>query len=149
MIGPCDWPVSYAACSSCGPLEGMSDPERAQVEGMAVAYLWAWTLKAYRICEQVVRPCRAECRAPSTFEGWAPYARGSAGGGGPWPNPQLVAGEWTNVTCGACRGACGCPDDSFAVLRLPGPVASVSEVRLDGAVLDPDAYRVDNATLLV
>lgn len=152
-MAPCDWPISYAECGVCDALDGLSELEQARIESMATEYLWNWTLKAFGICEIALRPCRTTCEQPSSFWGWGPYGRGSmsvGGLGGPWPNPQLVQGEWTNVSCGRCQvDACSCSGDSMGTLQLPGPVASITEVRIDGAVLDPGAYRVDNGRLLV
>lgn len=37
----------------------------------------------------------------------------------------------------------------FTALDLPGPVGAVTEVRVDGAVLDPTLYRVENGRYLV
>lgn len=39
--------------------------------------------------------------------------------------------------------------DRIEAISLPGPVGAVTEVRVDGAVLDPSAYRVENGAYLV
>lgn len=153
MTGPCSWPISYASCANCTVLAGMSAPDRLLVETMATEYLWNWTLKAFGVCTLTVRPCRQDCvDGRSTFWGNGPYGSGSMGYGsgiGPFPNPQLVEGEWTNVSCGFCPDACSCEGDRLQTLKLPGPIVSVTTVTLDGMVLLPDTYRVDNASLLV
>lgn len=150
-MAPCTWPISYSSCGSCAALDGMSPEDRAAVEEAAVEYLWNWTLRVFGVCPVVVRPCRSECAGrPSTFWGYGPYGSGGmADPYGPWPNPQLVDGLWTNVSCGFCAGACSCDGDRLRTLALPGPVTAVSEVLVDGVVLDPSAYRVDNRSLLV
>lgn len=54
------------------------------------------------------------------------------------------------VLCGACWGSlrsCGCR--SVPEIKLPGPVAEVIEVIIDGAVLDDSAYRIDDYQWLV
>lgn len=48
----------------------------------------------------------------------------------------------------ACKGECGC--GPLCELRLPGPVADITEVKIDGRVLEPDTeYRVDDFSKLV
>lgn len=149
MAGPCNWQVSYAACAGCTTLNGMSVEDKAMVEDMATEFLWNWTLKAFGVCDVVVRPCRQDCSQLSTFWGNGPYGHGSLGGG-PWPNPQLVGGAWTNVSCGFCpQDDCSCSGSRLMTLKLPGPISSVSEVTIDGAVLLAANYRVDNHSLLV
>ena len=63
------------------------------------------------------------------------------------PAPALVGGKWFNIACGACSSGCSCSSVSEVV--LPYPVASIEAVRVDGVVLDPSAYRVDDWRLLV
>jgi hypothetical protein len=146
---PCTWPISYASCADCTALTSMSAPDRALVEAMATGYLWNWTLKAFGVCPLLVRPCRQDCSSFSTFFGAGPFPRGFIGGG-LWPNPQLVGGQWTNVSCGFCpQDNCSCGSSRLMTLRLPGPISEVSSILVDGAVLSPSAYRVDNHSLLV
>jgi len=59
----------------------------------------------------------------------------------PWVDP---GGEWRN--CG-CPGLCCC--GARCEVALPGPVASMVEVRVDNAVIATDAYRVDDRQFLV
>lgn len=142
MSGPCTWPVSYAGCSSCTPLEALSVQEKAAVEAMAVTYLWEWTLRQFDVCTMTVRPCRRECRGLSTFWGKGPFPRTWAYA------PALVEGQWYGASCGTCRTAeCSCAEP--VTLRLPGPVVSVGEILMDGVVLAPVAYRLDAGGLLV
>jgi hypothetical protein len=61
----------------------------------------------------------------------------------------MPCNDW-GVLCGGCWNAyrsCGCI--TVPEVKLPGPVASVSEVVIDGAALDPSAYRVDDYQWLV
>src|SRR5262249_15263105 len=66
---------------------------------------------------------------------------------GIWPRPFFYQGIWYNLTCGSCTNGCSCSVVSEAL--LPAPVASVSQVKVDGVVLDPSAYRVDDWRKLV
>jgi hypothetical protein len=59
-------------------------------------------------------------------------------------SPFIRDGSWFN--CG-CAGACSC--EPRCAVWLPGPVAGVVEVVVDGVVIDPSRYRVDNRTRLV
>jgi hypothetical protein len=53
-------------------------------------------------------------------------------------------GCWAN-NCGT--SGCSCP--SLSEIVLPGPVAEVWQVKIDGAALPVDSYRVDNGNRLV
>lgn len=154
MTSPCDWPVSYAGCTSCAPF-GLpateEDPQteaeaaaQATFEAVATEYLWHWTGRRYGLCPVVLRPCRADC-LPSTF--WGNSSSPSGWGG--VLNPALVAGSWVNLSCGACAplAGCGCSLDSTKALELPGPVAEVTEVVIDGAVLAEASWRLDGNVL--
>lgn len=149
-MGPCTWPISYAACANCAILTSMSAGDQAMVEAMATEYLWNWTLKAFGICNVIVRPCRQDCAgAADMFWGSGPFAHGSLGQGA-WPNPQHIVAGWTNVSCGFCpTDTCSCSGSRLQTLNIPGPVASVTQVLIDGVALAPSAYRVDNHAMLV
>ncbi len=142
---PCTWPISYASCASCAPLDALEAAEKATFEQMATDYLWNWTSRVYGTCPVTVRPCRGNCSDYlSTFWGSGPYPFQGSGG---W-YPVLINGAWTNVHCGVCGiNTCNC--GSTGAIALPGPVASVTLVTIDGVTLDPSAYRVDNGYLLV
>ena len=56
--------------------------------------------------------------------------------------PVISGGVWRNV------GGCSCCDTGCEV-DLPGPVAEVIDVTIAGEVVDPDAYQVHDAHLLV
>lgn len=140
----CTWPISYASCSECAPLDALDPAEKAVFEQMASDYLWNWTGRVYGTCPVEVRPCRADCSYGSTFWGSGPYPFEGSGG---W-YPTIINGAWTNVRCGSCR-ASTCECGSTNALDLPGPVASITSVVIDGVTLDPAAYRVDNFHLLV
>lgn len=145
---PCDWPVSYAACAPDGglpePLASMPSSGVTNFETMAATYLWNWTGKALGLCEVTISPCRADCTAGmSSYWGSGPKAGPF---GGTW-TPVIIDGLWFNVGCGICGDTCGC--DSVSPLAIPGPVDSVSEIKVDGEVLNAEVYYVDNNSLLV
>jgi hypothetical protein len=87
--------------------------------------LFAASGRRYGLCEVTVRPCLRRC-----------------GGGSGLPTPYKDGeGEWRNfATCG-CVGDCSCVE--LCEIVLDGPVDSVTEVLIDGEVLEADAYRLD------
>lgn len=146
QTGPCDWPLLFACgtdAAGCEHLDSLPASGREAFETMAVDYLWNWTGRRFGPCDVLIRPCRSDCTAGrSTF--WGSSGRGPFGT--PW-TPVLIRGEWFNIGCGFCGDDCSC--QTVSSLVLPGPVVSVSEVQIDGVVLDPAAYRVDDNRFLV
>jgi hypothetical protein len=144
-MAPCSWPVSYAACSSCNPLDSASALDRAAFEEMASTYLWLWTLRQFGVCSVLLRPCRSDCSELSTFWGRGPYPwETGAGPGISWP--ALVGGKWYSLRSCGCAAACSCAVPNS--LELPGPVSAVTQVLIDGVVVNPGAYRVDGDLLI-
>ena len=58
----------------------------------------------------------------------------------------MCDGVWVNV-CGRCTSGCSCT--SLDTDLLPAPTREVLEVRRDGLVLNPSAYRVDENRKLI
>jgi hypothetical protein len=156
---PCDWPA--LDCRDCTSLAELEDVVVGEGEGedegrtlaelvleAATGYLWNWTGKRFGLCEVEVRPCRQDCPTdwstyygPGTRDRFVPST-------GAWPfHPAQVGGVWRNLTCGACGDQCSC--EHVSAIRLPGPVDSIVEVLIDGEVLDPAAYRVDDRRTLI
>lgn len=133
--GPCTWPVD----TSCCPDWSTYSPS---VQGNAVAWatqiLDALTGRRFSQCAVNYRPCGPTCNTTFGYLTWPVGSPSSTGGGMPWMIPYVDAGAWRN--CG-CEGACSCR--AACEVPFPGPVAQVAEVRLDGVVLDPTAYRMD------
>lgn len=139
MTCACPVTVDDAACG-CDKLTEFFNGDAAQQVTAQRCLDQAWEIlyglsgRQYGLCEIKVRPCRKTCCSPCDFTGplWTPVLRG---------------GRWTNVRCGSCGDACSCVE--VCELWLPGPIDSISEVKLDGSVLDPASYRVDNRNSLV
>lgn len=142
------WPVDTSCCTRWDewlvepdpeadpPVEGVplySEAVKARAVSLAGSTLRMLT--GYRVggCPVTVRPCRAGCAQQTQQHGV------------PW-TPALVSGTWLNIACG-CGGACAC--SSRYNLQLQGPVGAITEVRIDGTVLDPAAYRLDSGGILV
>jgi len=83
-------------------------------------------------CPVLLRPCRRGCGPQSMA---TPI------------NPVNVRGHWYNAPCGCAGPACSC--GPVCEIMLPGVVAEVLSVWVDGEMLDSSAYRIDNANLLV
>lgn len=152
---PCSWPINHSACGGvpCEALTSLPASGQAAFEEMASTYLWNWTNQQYSLCDVVLRPCKQGCweSGVSTFWGFGGPAaqiagQGNLGGRAPF-TPVLINGQFFNIGCGQCGDSCGCGGSN--ALRLPGPVSSVSEVQINGEVLDSNSYRVDNNRLLV
>jgi hypothetical protein len=55
-----------------------------------------------------------------------------------------------SVVCGRCASACtSCGCRQLSEIVLPGPIHAITEVWVDGEVVDPTAYRVDDFAWLV
>jgi hypothetical protein len=133
-----DWLCSY----SQEELDEMqADPDVLRVMERAEALAWS-TLSAllgYRLslCPVLLRPCLTRCIGGTTWQE-APV-HGSAF------QPYVAGGRWYNA-CG-CKTDCSCT--SLCEVIMPTPVGGITEVWMDGGLLDPSAYRVDNGTRLV
>lgn len=139
---PTNWPlVADYDCSALDELDEYGDLKPAVIE-MATSLLWNWTGRVFGLSEVAVRPCRTDC-APPTYLGKAGIP--SVYADTPFL-PVLINGQFYNVKCG--RG-CRDRDPYMQDIGLPGPVDSVVEVMVDGEILDPSAYRVENRTWLV
>jgi hypothetical protein len=141
------WPVDWS-CADPSWVEDMDPGVKARAEALAVSTLRSLT--AYQVggCPVTVRPCAESCGRTSYVA--APVLSGTSSAlGGPvgqwWPHID-AGGDWTNTACG-CTSGCSC--EFVPEVILPGPVGRVDSVYLDGAELDPNAYRVDNGNRLV
>lgn len=133
--GPCGWTMD----TTCVPDWGTYTPNvQAAATEWARWILWALTGRRFGACEVTVRPCGPRCGAWGGYLAWPVNAGGVSGGTVPWMIPWIDNGVWRN--CG-CTGGCSCR--ATCEIILPGPVQSVSEVRVDGVVLPDTAYRLD------
>lgn len=126
--------------------EMRADPEQLRMMEIAEAYAWSLlaSLTAYRIatCPIAVRPCAARC-----LDSGGMMAFPVSGGGTGQYSPFIAGGKWYN-SCG-CRRANDCSCSVLSEVRLPGPVGGIVSVKVDGILLPPAAYRVDNGNRLV
>ena len=135
----CQWAIDVSCCQATW--DAADEAARTRATNWAVGVLWALTGRRFGPCAITVRPC--EPLHPPTYETFGIWGDSRSGGG--W-TPFLWAGSWRNCSC---AGSCGCGPRPGIDAWLPGPIYAISEVRVDGVVLDPSAYRVDNGTWLV
>ncbi|MGS2588099.1 hypothetical protein [Streptomyces hebeiensis] len=138
----CDWTIDTSCCPAW---DGYGAPVRAAATAWATGILDSLTGHQFGQCPVTVRPCNPGCAGGGGYMTYPVALDGVVGAGMPWMVPYVDgAGVWRNCACGA---ACTC--GARCEVPLPGPVAEVIEVRVDGLVLDPAAYRVDSGRLLV
>ena len=147
-----DWACAYSAEDLATMRE---DPIKAAA--MARSEMLAWytlaSLCAYRIgvCPTVIRPCSTGCSVGNRV--WMDAVASGASVSalpamtiGSSFTPHITGGNWVN-SCGCSTGDCSCT--SLSEVVLPGPVGDIESVRVDGILIDPSRYRVDNGDRLV
>jgi hypothetical protein len=138
---PCVWPIN----TNCCPDWDTYDPQlQSDATAWATSILWALTGRRFGPCTIIVRPCGSTCNFGGGYFTYPVELSGGSGIPGTWIPFVDAAGSWRNCMC---PGACSCV--ARCEVWLPGPVASVSSVLVDGVEIDPSAYRVDNGNLLV
>lgn len=117
--------------------------DHAKAYAVALAGQTMRLLTAFRVggCPITVRPCRAGCSERT----WQTYPVVGFSGSTPW-FPVNLGGQWLNIGCG-CASSCSC--SATYEVALHGPASSVTQVKVDGVVLDPSAYRLDPGGRLV
>lgn len=140
--GPCsDWEPLW-----CEPLSTEAMAVTGDAVSMATEVLWSLSGQRFGLCEVTLRPCREDCSQDvgSWVDWWSQAGYSGISGGG--PRPWWWDGVWANV-CGGCTSGCSCTFLDTAI--LPAPTREVLEVRLDGLVMNPSAYRVDENRKLI
>lgn len=133
---PCGWTIDTACCDNWDTL----DPAVQQAAtDYATTVLWAATGRQFGICPQVVRPCGRTCNQTNNGYFWSDGVY----------IPYILNGVWRNCFCGCGTGPGCCTCEPRCQVYLPGPVVSVTGVVVDGLLIDPSAYRVDDAKWLV
>lgn len=142
-IDPCccsDWPDTWEEITTGRPDRELTASERRALSAQAIASSRLRALTAFRwgLCEDLLRPCGpTQCRQPV---GCGPYGAGSYFN--PVLRPYVADGRMYN--CG-----CSCACDVGCALPLPGPVARVLAVTMDGCELDPADWWVDGEGRLI
>lgn len=142
-VGPCDWGPLDTGC--CDGFSDYSPAVQAAATDYANTVLWAATGRRFGLCTRVVRPCGRQCNG-GDWGGEGVY--GWWWSDGTW-FPYIFNGLWRNCWCGCngLAGCCGCNVD--CQVYLEGPVNNIISVTVDGNVINPATYRVDNGVWLV
>ncbi len=142
--GPCEnWEPVW-----CGPLPTGSESVTGTAVSMATEVLWQAAGQRFGLCAVTIRPCRDDCATGWTgFNDWWPGAGNAGGAGGGGPRPWWFNGTWYNICSVGCGDTCSCTHLDTAL--LPVPTRDVVQVKLDGEIMSPDLYRVDENRKLV
>lgn len=136
-------PWATAEDIDCGPCFGEDAPTPSESTfQVATDILFQLSKRRFPgIRPDVIRP-----QTHSNTHGYPSWpAPGEYGYVGPWEF-EIGYSNWAFDSFWFGAGCC----HQLSVVKLPvSPVASVTEVRLDGVVLDPSRYRLDNANDLV
>ncbi len=137
----CAWDIDVSCCSDWSSFPG---DVQANAASWATGILDALTGHQFAQCPIKLRPCGTRC---GWFGGYLTFPVGSpatSGAGQPWMTPFIDNGVWRNCTC---AGSCTCRATCEA--HMPFHIAEIAEILVDGVILDPSAYRVDNGNTIV
>jgi hypothetical protein len=138
----CAWNIDATCCTGW---DTYTPAVQATAAAWATEILDALTGRRFAQCPVTLRPCGNRCGLWGGYLVWPVGTPAMSGQGNPWMIPYVDSGGvWRN--CG-CAGACRCRATCEAY--MPYPVASIESVTVDGVVLDPSAYRLDNGRILV
>lgn len=129
--GPCNtWTTEEAVAACCSATDVGTDYELySEFVDAASVILWQESGRLYSgTCDDTVRPCQTDCGCFGQV-----LSRG-----------HLV--NWDGCSWGTSY--CGCRPLS-TVLLSGYPIREVVQVKIDGAVVDPDTYRLDDRRKLV
>lgn len=148
---PCGWEPDLTRCASGPCCPDVSDPVVAQIASdLAAAILWRLTGMRFGCCEVTVRPCKPQdCDPLSLTEViyWDTRWGGRDNLGVFNFTPTLIDGAVFNISCGCPQECCTCTSDCEVL--LPGPVCSITEVKVNGVVVPPDGYSLYDHSKLV
>jgi hypothetical protein len=125
--------IDGADVAACCNVEDASDTTIFDgAAELASELLFYYSMRRFPgVCGPVTaRPCRSNCSCP-----WQILSRGHI----VW-NWNILSPFWGWWTCGEDQ-QCGCAP--LSRVQLAGRVQEIIEVKIDGAVVDPATYRVD------
>lgn len=127
--GPCTAWTTPEEVADCGGLTLDSTTQAPIEDAIVIASNILYPISGHQYvgsCQQTVRPCRTR---PGCFD--QVLSRG-----------HIVSWSGRGWTCEDGSGVCGC--SPLAKVRLPGyPVTEIVEVTIDGAVVDPSTYAIE------
>lgn len=129
---PCEWSIDPdGLCNGWGEFD--SAVQSAALD-LATEFMWGATGRRFGLCQVTIRPCQDVKTFRPAYQDYALR----------WPDralapfPFLDGGTWRNCGCGP---RCCCRPECEIILR--GPVHDIDSIQVDGAEVDPSAYRVD------
>lgn len=135
----CAWTIDTTCCTGW---DAFSPEIQERATDWATGILDVLSGQQFARCPVKVRPCGSRC---GWYGGYLTYPVDSAqasGLGAPWMVPYIGAGGvWRNCSC---AGPCSCRATAEAHLGNGQGVAELIEVKVDGIVLDPTLYRLDD-----
>lgn len=145
VLGPCTSWITADDVRSCCTIEetGTTADELLDRLGVAASQV-LYELSGRRfsgLCTSVVRPCQTQACGINFLPGLG-YAVPSWG----WSWNGLGSG-WQDTGIGNAGVQCGC--SPLATVLLGYPTVEVTEVLIDGLVVDPSTYRVDEWRYLI
>lgn len=145
MGAPCGWEIERCGCAGSSKCwDGYSPAVREVAAALATGLMWAATGRHYGLCEITVQPCNPRQHG-TDYQTWPLLTDGWAGDGWGQYLPVIENGTWYNRCGFGCRCGARCE------VPLDGPTTKeqISEVIVDGAVVNPSAYQVHDGYLLV
>jgi len=141
---PDGWTVTnFAGCTTSWA--NLTPEQQAMALRLAAFTIYSLTGRQFGTVTHTIRPCNGGMLEPlyQTYPVVLGHGWGSNGSEGSGFAVWLQNGVWHN---GACSGFACCGTGCETQLPL---TVSITSVVVDGATVDPSAYRVDNARLLV
>jgi hypothetical protein len=134
-VGPCAWTATHTHHSPEDLAEWNIIPANIQTlaNTLGCGALWAATGRRFDACPQIARPIIG-CVHMSEVDLIS----------APTPPSYMGSGEWLNLPAG---GQC-CLEVDRRRANLDGPVAAVTEVKIDGVLIAANKYRVDDGHIL-
>ncbi|MCF8610061.1 hypothetical protein L5G28_07780 [Gordonia sp. HY285] len=128
-MGFCGWAVTIPA-DLADEWQAAPAELRERAQQAAGRILWTLTGQVFGTCPETVRPC-FQPQDHTTYRG---------AGAVFWPG--LLTGD--PAASGPCGCSEGCSEVGYDRVALPGPIASITEVVVDGEVVAPADYRIEN-----
>lgn len=146
--GPCQL-TGWTPDEDCLKLpDGITQAQRDFYQRVAAEILYMRTGQRFGPgCEHTVRPCRKSCA-----DGWdsrwlTAFPGGVANTTGGW-FPVLVDGDFRNRSVCGCQTDCHCGPE-LCEIELPGPVYDITQVDINGTIIDKSLYFSYDARFLV
>lgn len=126
------WPIDEGCCTTFDSYSSTIQNRAKALAGQTLRMLTGFRVGG---CAITVRPCKVSCVANSNWY----YGEGTF-------HPYInTYGSWVN----ACGCQTSCSHTVVEQIELPMPVGRVDQVKVDGLILDPTDYRVDDGRWLV